>query len=269
VDKTGRLSPSHLDSYSQCPFQFFAARTLRLKEPPSRPVERLDFAVQGNIVHAVLAEWCASGSDLAPIFQRIFEETCEQKRILPGYHTERLRNAILEDLERFAADATWPRELFQSQAEQKFEFALAEGIAISGRIDRIDSAADGRAYIIDYKYSGAQGVKAKKNDIPLQAPLYVMAAEKVFGVKPAGMFFVGLKGAVKYVGWSDTALAGSDPLPENWQDSTHDAVMRMVAEIRQGRMAPCPADSDRCRYCDARDICRIEARQPAAAAEGA
>jgi len=253
----------------QCPFQFFSGRTLRLKRPPLRPEDRFDFFTQGNIIHAVLAEWYTSRQDLAALFQRVFETTCEEKRIQRGYHTERLRNAMLEDLERFAADERWPREPFQSQTEQPFQFALEDGVEISGRIDRIDTGVDGRAYIIDYKYSGAQRVKEKRSGIPLQAPLYVMAAEKAFGLQPAGMYFVGLKGSVEYVGWSDTAPVASDPVPEDWQGRTREQVLRMIGEIRGGRLEPAPADTDHCRYCDARDICRIDVARSAAVVEGA
>ena len=50
---------------------------------------------------------------------------------------------------------------------------------MSGRIDRLDIAPDGSAYVIDYKYSAAQRVKDKlKNENLLQAPLYLMAAER-------------------------------------------------------------------------------------------
>ena len=37
------------------------------------------------------------------------------------YHTERLRNAMLDDLRGFAADGRWPRGEFQSQMEKEFQ----------------------------------------------------------------------------------------------------------------------------------------------------
>jgi hypothetical protein len=46
-----------------------------------------------------------------------------------------------------------------------------------------------------------------------------------------------------------------------------------VEEIRLGRVEILPADRDSCRFCDAKDICRIEVASPAAGtvnhAEGA
>jgi PD-(D/E)XK nuclease superfamily len=95
-----------------------------------------------------------------------------------------------------------------------------------------------------------------------------MAAEKALGTKPAGMFFVGLKGGLEYQGWSDDGLLEAEPLPREWPAETSARVLRMVEEIRAGRVMPQPADRDHCRFCDARDVCRIEVRQAAAVAEG-
>jgi RecB family exonuclease len=101
---------------------------------------------------------------------------------------------MLEDLKRFAADESWPRQDFTAQVELKFVFPLGDSLDISGRIDRLDTTPDGSARIVDYKYSAAQRVKDRKNGNGLQAPLYLMAAEKNLGVRPARVFFVALKG---------------------------------------------------------------------------
>ena len=133
--------------YLQCPFQYFSARTLRLKEPPARPEERLDFLTQGNIVHAVLAKWYLEPRDIEALFLEEFGRAIEEKRIPQGYHTERLRNAMIDDLRAFAADGRWPVPGMQSRTEQSFEFALGDGLTIAGKIDRLDIAEDGRAWV--------------------------------------------------------------------------------------------------------------------------
>jgi ATP-dependent helicase/DNAse subunit B len=256
-ERTARLSPSALEAYLQCPFQYFAGRLLRLKTVPPRPEERLDFSLQGEIVHAVLAEWRAHPQDIAPLFERIFAGKCEDGSIPRGYHTERLRNAMREDLERFAADGQWPRAEFSTQTEKEFEVPLDESLRVFGRIDRIDMDAEGGAYVIDYKYSAPERVKAKKDAAQLQGPLYALAAERAFGARPAGMFFVGVKKEVKYIGWSDSGMLGADPMPAEWEQ-TASRVLQIAEQIRQGRVAPSPADKDGCRFCDSRDVCRIE-----------
>jgi ATP-dependent helicase/DNAse subunit B len=265
--KTARISPSALETFLQCPFQYFTQRLMRLQTAPLRPEERLSFLEQGNIVHEVLAEWWREARDLVPIFEQVFARHLEAGHIPNGYHTERLRNAMLDDLQRFTGGDAWPRGAFQSQTEIQFAFPLAEGVEIAGRIDRLDVAPDGRAFVLDYKYSAAQRVKDKlKNENLMQAPLYMLAAEHL-NARPAGMFYVGLKGGIEYAGWSDDQRMGSLALPEKWLESARQGTLRIVEEIRRGRVEIVPADRDSCRFCGAKDICRIEVAAVAAATE--
>jgi len=256
-EKTAHVSPSGLETFLQCPFQYFGTRLLRLKTAPPPPEDRLDFSLQGNIVHEVLAQWYAHPQEIGPLFHNVFERFLEEKHIPDGYHTERMRNSMLQDLERFAADETWPREGFTSEVEQKFVFPFGDSLEINGRIDRIDAFPDGSARVIDYKYSAAQRVKERKDGSGLQAPLYLMAAEKFFGVRPVEMFFVGLKGGIERVGWNE------DEFPADWR-TAGDRVLQIVTQIRGGLVAPSPADAGNCRFCDVRDVCRIETAKPAA-----
>ncbi len=256
--KTGTLSVSALESWLQCPFRYFGGNLMRLREAPPRPEDRLDFSLQGQIVHDVLAQWHRDPQqDIAALFEGVFAAFCEAKHVPQGYHTERLGNAMLDDLERFATDSQWQRAGFTSRAEEKFVFPLDDSLGISGRIDRLDTDAQGLSYVIDYKYSAVDQVRKKRNSNQLQGPLYFLAAESEFGVKPAGMFFVALKRGVEYIGWSDTGLLESDPIPCEWAN-TAERVAQIASQIRQGAFAPAPADRKACSYCDSRDICRIE-----------
>jgi RecB family exonuclease len=166
---------------------------------------------------------------------------------------------MLDDLTRFARQDPWPRALFRSQMEEEFTFELAPGTTVRGRIDRIDTAPDGKAYVIDYKYSRADTVKGKlENDNLLQAPLYLMAAEQVYGARAAGVFYVGLRTGMVYAGWSDAPLLDAVAMPERWLERTRERALDIVKEIREGSVSIQPADRDKCKWCDARDVCRIE-----------
>jgi RecB family exonuclease len=272
-ETSARQSPSSLETFLQCPFEYFASRTLRLRGAPSRPDRRLDFQAQGDIVHQVLKEWWPRRpAAIAPVFERVFAEFCELRRIPAGYHTERLRNSMLEDLAAFAADTTWPAGL-KSRVEEKFTFRLpapegVPGIEIAGRIDRLDTAEDGGAYVIDYKYSSPARIGSKLDDERLlQAQLYGMAAGRSFGASLAGMFYVGLKRKVLYVGWSSNGLLGKEPIPEGWFERAGERTLEVVGQIRQGRVAPDPADAGHCAHCDFRDTCRVDPRRAAVAEE--
>jgi len=266
--KTARVSPTSLESYLQCAFQYFGRQTLKLQTRPPRPDQRLDFLLQGNIVHAVLARWWVDGGDISTVFAEEFKSALDEHRIPSAYHTERLRNAMLDDLLAFAADSQWPRGQFRSRMEEKIHYTLAEDIEIRGKIDRLDEAADGRSFVFDYKYSNAQNTRKKLDDERLlQAPLYLMGAAEQFGVTPAGVFYVGLKGGAEYVGWSAAGELGSQPMPEDWFARTRERARRAVEEIRGGRIEVKPADRDACRFCECRDVCRIDV--PIAAVVGA
>jgi ATP-dependent helicase/DNAse subunit B len=266
--RTSRLSATALETFLQCPFQYFTQRLMRLRSAPPRPEERLSFLEQGNIVHEVLAEWWNHPQDVAALFEQVFARHLKEGHIPNGYHTERLRNAMLDDLKRFTSRDAWPRADWESQTEIKFAFPLAEGLEISGRIDRLDVAPDGRAFVLDYKYSAAPRVKDKlKNENLMQAPLYLLAAEHL-KARPAGMFYVGVKGGIEYAGWSDDQRMDSLALPEKWLETTSLRTLRIVEEIRSGRVEVHPADRDACRFCDSKDVCRVEAAAVTAATAG-
>ena len=246
------FSPSSLESFVQCPFQFFGRRTLRLEAAPPRPEERLDFLAQGNIVHAVLWELHREGQPLEEVFERVFRLESEKLRVPPGYRTEALRQRMLADLRTLVEDPQFAGG-FEIRAEQKFRYTLAEDIEIRGRIDRMDISADRSAVVIDYKYSGAQGTKNRAADLNLLQPqLYVLAVERFFGLRAAGMFYWGLKNGIQRKGWSE-------PFPPGWREQAIETTMRIAGEIRAGRIEPGPADPGKCRFCDFRDVCRFEA----------
>ena len=236
-----------------------AARRCASRRAPARPEERLDFMTQGSIVHDTLAAWYAHPQDIAPLFESVFEAALEEKRIPPGYHVERLRNAMLEDLQAFAQDGRWPRAAFESRTEQEFEFAL-ETVGVRGKIDRLEWPPGGRAYVIDYKYSAAQRTRTspgrcqpacRRNCTPWRP-------RRPSECGPAGMFYVGLKGGVDYAGWSDEAVGDltAEPIPERWLEDAETRTLRVVEEIRSGRVEAAPSNPENCR------LLRVSRRVP-------
>jgi RecB family exonuclease len=268
AERTARLSPTALETYLTCPFKYFARQTLRLRERPEAPQNRLDFLTQGNIVHDTLKRFYSEGGNIAALFEEEFATALEENNVPLLYHTERLRNQIRDDLEKFASDSRWRRQDFTSKVEEPFGFRFDETLLLRGKIDRLDTAPDGRAYVVDYKYSNPATTRGKLTDENLlQAPLYAMAAGEQFGLRVAGVFYLGLKKEVKYAGWSEDGFLDSLPIPADWLAAARRKTSRVVEEIRSGRVAPNPADPAKCRQCDYRDACRFRAGQ--AAVEGA
>lgn len=260
--------PTALESYLQCAFQFFGRHTLRLEASPVRPEQRLNFMIEGNIVHGVLAAFLRDSRPFDEVFESVFRRVCDEARIPAGYRREACRERLLADLRAFLADDRWPPGL-KTRTEEKFQYQLGASVEIKGRIDRLDVAPDGRAFVIDYKYSRAESLKKRmESNRYLQPQLYMMAAERSFGRRPAGMFYCGLRGGVNWAGWSDDSILMAKPFPPDWLQQATETALRAVDEIRAGRLAPDPADPEQCSRCDYRDVCRLD-RAAAAVAEGA
>ena len=198
AERQSYFTPSSLETYARCPFQFFGGRTLRLKSLPDTPEERLSYLAQGNIVHDVLKRWTPARGDVAPYFDAVFAAICEKQHIQLTYRTEVLRQRMpatrknfCEGFQTFGAG--------ESLAEQPFKFAVLPGVLFSGRIDRVDKTANGGAVIIDYKYSN----NTKQNvddETKLQGVLYTIAAERELKLMPQATVFLGLKRENKPVG---------------------------------------------------------------------
>jgi ATP-dependent helicase/DNAse subunit B len=263
-----KVSVSGLESLLQCPFQFFGNKTLKIAELPDRPEDRMDFLLQGTIAHEVLHHWFAGDGDPEPLFARAFEAACDKENIQPGYRTDRVRRLIWIALKRFVEDDRYPRH-WPSKIELDFELAVDDQLSIRGRFDRIDEIDEGRAIVIDYKFSSANNTKKKLEDeTRLQGPIYAWAAEKQFGRITEAMVYISLKGGEKaeYFGWGTVPGARFKnellPMPSDWIASALQRASSAAAQFRGGAIHPRPANPDACRYCTYKDACRIE--QPAA-----
>jgi len=254
------LSPTSIESFLQCPFQFFGRKTLKLRKRPDKPRDRLNALVQGSILHRALAE-----GDI----DRVFEEECQKNNILRTYRTEAIRLELQRHFEAFRGNTNWPLT-WPSQTEQKFEIALTPGLLIRGRIDRLDIGPDNQAIVIDYKYSAAAKIRERIDGDPIQGGLYMLAAERCFHLHPAGMFYCGLRQSVTWEGWhanipglrlgearTEGGLRELISIAEKKSIEVYDSIVGGNKDVR-------PADRNKCRYCDYNAICRIESLPRAA-----
>jgi ATP-dependent helicase/DNAse subunit B len=268
ADTHKALSPSSIERFLQCPFQFFAEKSLKLRLRPAAPRDRLDVLLQGSILHRALAEVAGMPLLAQAVFDDVFMEECRRAGVPSGYRTEAVRLELLRHFEAFLNDRSfhlgWP-----SRVEQKFSFALNPMLTVRGRIDRMDVSSHGEALVIDYKHSAALKIKQRVGESEsgdsVQGGLYLLAAERAFGLEPAGMLYCGLRKEVMWGGWH-AAIRG---LERVGQSSTK-AVLRELMDaasaktvetfdaIAAGTILPRPADTDKCKWCDFRDICRVE-----------
>jgi ATP-dependent helicase/DNAse subunit B len=276
-----KFSPSGLDRFLQCPFQFFAEKTLRLRERPGSLEERLDAREGGTIIHAVLAEWCKNPSrPVREILAEVYAATLEKLHLRPGFRTAVIEDALALDLERFVTeDLSKPLPGSQhAEFEQEVSYLMelsAEGeVHVGGRLDRYDTVAGGMALVIDYKHSNPDRIKklvaGHQQGTHVQGFLYLQGLAAQMGLKPAGMIFCSLKDQTTVGGWvqrgvfPDGALAGGVETlaPELWDRLVADGVAAAAQagrKIRDGVIAVEPADRGFCeRLCAFSSVCRVE-----------
>ncbi|MBI2824095.1 MAG: PD-(D/E)XK nuclease family protein [Planctomycetia bacterium] len=144
-----------------------------------------------------------------------------------------------------------------------------EQILIQGRIDRIDlgQVAGVPVFnVLDYKSGRVTPKKAILAGDAMQAPLYVLAAERLLAGENrvgwrAGYWFVAKGGWRKDQSLEVSEQSGRQVCPtDEWQElrqATIDRVVALVQCIRQGQF-PVVSREERCTsYCEFRTVCRV------------
>ena len=213
------FSATQLELYGRCPFRFFAQELLNLQ--PLRDPEDDDSALKrGNLVHRILYRFYTAHGEAAERAEKLAENIAELRRQgrqvaeemrLTGFFWERELERLLgsDDGER---EGVLPRFLRLQSATSNpaipahFELSfgsypgMGEGdlqstttlyaigdsesgdeVRLSGKIDRIDRTADGRFVVFDYKTGRRPSVADIDTGLNLQLPLYLLAAESLFG----------------------------------------------------------------------------------------
>ncbi|HEY3444210.1 MAG TPA: PD-(D/E)XK nuclease family protein [Paludibaculum sp.] len=252
--------PTALESFLQCPFQFFASHTLKLREPNPLPHERLDILAQGSLIHQAIADHYRGMGSFEETFTRALERLLQRKRVPPSHRVELARVLILRSLALYEQDQRIP-EGWETHAEKELELTL-DGALIKGRADRVDISPDGKQVaVVDYKFTSNVAARLKKYDegASIQGGLY-LAALCQDGATPAAFHLAGVRNETK---WS-----GSDEPEEvrDWVAKAIAAARDAIARIRQGDITVKPADTDGCQYCAFADACRVKSVAAIAAA---
>lgn len=207
------LSPSALQRYATCPFQFFAASVLRLdaekQDKPGDPIGPLE---QGTLAHRILRRWMedltgqgffvegATGSidpltRLEQCARQVFADyevthpvgyaltwELRQRELLTF-----LREVVQRDLAELAGG--WQPRLFEYPVNGILTVKLANGpiaVPLKGRLDRVDWSPQRQAFrIVDYKFKRTKEPKSYEKNLALgavrgyhlQPPLYLVMAE--------------------------------------------------------------------------------------------
>jgi ATP-dependent helicase/DNAse subunit B len=147
----------------------------------------------------------------------------------------------------------------------------SERVLVRGMIDRVDADAAGRAVVRDYKSGAGRAnwpAARWSSDRRLQVALYLVVVSELTELEPVGGFYQPLRGEdlrgrgmfVTGTGAGTGAVERDGRSPEEFAAALDDAVERAIAvaaELRSGRLAPCPqtCSRDGCAY---PGICRSQ-----------
>lgn len=255
------LSPTALERYGRCPFAFFLRYHLNLGEVPAQD-ESAPAWLRGQWAHQVLAELSdavLAQGDYARLREHIL--TAIEKAMAdsppPPDALSVMVEGEVESLASQVADALWwsRKELAGRQSvlrEQTVRFAVG-GLALEGRLDRVDRLADGSLEVIDFK-TGAFSHPLKVGPDNLQMALYRLAIRD--RGEPVAVRVMGLNARRRFA----TYAVGPEA---EWPDP-EPLVQTMGQWIAEGKFWPIPhGRPEPCRTCAYRIICPAEVGEEA------
>lgn len=214
----GPFSATRLEAFATCPFRYFAEHVLGLKEK----TEGIDRMELGSLIHRILQElyeemavpakkdWplLTRKEDVARRALEKLEELFKTARFPGSKKTEQdlVRARLAETLTEWVEQEhkkeltrkTMPiffEKRFGFKEKGALDYLRLEGrpgreVLIRGAIDRIDLDPEtGMALVIDYKsgsYKADKLMDHLEKGIELQIPIYLLAAQKLLGLRPAG-----------------------------------------------------------------------------------
>jgi DNA helicase-2/ATP-dependent DNA helicase PcrA len=230
------LSYTDINSFDNCPLQFYFGKILRTPSPATPGM------MFGSAVHNVLEEAgkaIIAGEEITlETLVTNFEERWKRIRLSDPDRKERLRQRAPELFGNFMAGQAVlngkPKEV-----EKRFEFKAAD-IKITGKIDRIDITPDGYE-IMDYK-TGKLDERKLKSDF--QLPIYSLACKELYGEFPSRVTYLFLTQPDPY---SQEQSSGD-------LEKIKDDVTEKIEQIKNSDYTATP-DSYKCGGCGYNRIC--------------
>ncbi|GAB4290509.1 MAG: hypothetical protein Kow0096_04020 [Thiohalomonadaceae bacterium] len=257
------LSASGYQQLIDCPYQFFAARCLGLA-PPEAIREALAKADYGERVHRALQAFHHGVRGLPGPFGRLItpanrdEATTLLRRIAEEVFADDIANNLLhrgwllrwQEIIPGYIDWEMKREQ-EGWRPQQAEVMLRRedwlpGLALKGRIDRLDHGPDGSG-IIDYKTGTVPKEEAVHEGEAVQLPFYAMLSDTAIA-------------QVEYVALDSQDVVARATLQGNdlaaLRDANAERLRTLFAEMAAGQSLPAWGDSRTCRWCDMAGVCR-------------
>ncbi len=227
------LSASAIQNYERCPLQYKLSVDWAL---PTEPEANL---LYGSAMHAALRDFVAAVRTGGSMSDEAVVESFRAEFMKPRLADEFQRSLYIASGERQlkAFLASFREHPPKVLATEKIFTTEIGGVAVQGRIDRIDAAEEGVA-IVDYK-TGSPRSQDHADD-SLQLSLYAIAADRALGLKPHEVVFYNLE---------DNTRIASSRTREELQDA-EDKVRAAADGIRRSEFEPTtnPRTCESCPY---------------------
>jgi ATP-dependent helicase/nuclease subunit B len=258
----GTLSATIVEALRDCPYRFFSRAVLGLRE-----ADELDDEAQkrdyGNWLHDVLWHFHqqrpsprATEEDLAALHALALSQReqagIDEASFLPFEASfERFARHYVDWLhERDAEGMAW----LEGEVERRVEPPELEGVALFGRIDRIDALPGGRRQLIDYKTSASGQLKAKVRNRLEDTQLAFYAALELLrdpAADPPPL-------EAMYLALDENSGLDWAPHPEV-ADTARQLLQHLAEDLRRlrdGAALPALGEGRVCEFCEARGLCR-------------
>lgn len=274
------FSPSQLESYLFCPFQFFLKYVLKLKAVDDRDDLDEDFIGRGNTIHKVLEDYETrrrdEGGDRLALADMVIRTELrveltvgsESDRGLNRIERRRVEQTFRRYLDQAADYESKPKEPPGRPAHLEVSFGgesehpsllIGEGpaaVRLQGKIDRVDQVdgPEGKAFrVIDYKTGSCPSSRDVTGLLMVQLPLYALAVERLgLAGADATLLDVGYWG-LKEKGYKKIRLDDWDEARARLEARVLDAVRL----LRAGVFAVDPKKETCTETCDYAVVCRI------------
>lgn len=290
------LTPTALETYGRCPFQFFARYVLGL-ERLERPEEIMgpkpaDFGELGHVILKIFYQQLMdqgdfidkrSGVDRQAVIAAAAQRACaEYAATNPvGYPlaweglqenlTEVLGQVVSQDLEELSSSGWMPAALeINAQAQLGTEWPEPlSGLMIRGRMDRVDcNRKHNRLRVIDYKFKLGGSATALDRDLyraalrgeRLQPVFYSLLGKQLAARDDLGLFDAPIEASFHYIAprWTEGPLVRANFGAEGLSGKLGQEIKNTVSFIANGIRQGrfFIQPGDHCRYCDVSEICR-------------
>jgi RecB family exonuclease len=271
-----------LETFAGCGVRWLVESVLRPRrtEPDPEPMRR------GSVAHAVLEQTIRrlgeregtarlTPASLPAALDELASAMAERRAAAAGTRARAALRELEVDLRRLlrneaecgaGLEPRWLEWGFGRPDDEHPPLELpGAALGVTGRVDRIDVDAAGRALVRDYKGRTVSAGARWARDRRLQAPLYALAARELLGLEPAGALY-------QPVGHRDVRPRGlvREDVPGRYVNGdvvdaeTFEAALaearrlatRAAIELRAGRLRACPESCTPNGGCAYPGICR-------------